>query len=188
MPRVKKSSNPKPDQDSPTWENRVVGHGLAKVSDLQAHHLNPRVHGDFQSRAVRANLKDLGWLKPVIVNKQTGRILDGHLRVKLAIQEGIEEVPVDYVDLPEDQESQALLTLDPLAELAEIESLLLMENMEAIQSSDPEVQEFLAQLAEQNQPPDFDKEPPDEFPAMDEDLETEHRCPKCGYEWSGKAQ
>ena len=28
---------------------------------------------------------------------------------------------------------------------------------------------------------------PDDFKEVDEDLETEHRCPSCGYEWSGKA-
>ena len=26
---------------------------------------------------------------------------------------------------------------------------------------------------------------PEDFPEYDEDIETEHRCPKCGYEWSG---
>jgi len=25
---------------------------------------------------------------------------------------------------------------------------------------------------------------PDEFPEMDEDIDTKHECPKCGYEWS----
>lgn len=28
---------------------------------------------------------------------------------------------------------------------------------------------------------------PDDFPEYDDDLETEHRCPKCGYEWSGRS-
>jgi hypothetical protein len=27
---------------------------------------------------------------------------------------------------------------------------------------------------------------PLEFPVLDETISTEHRCPKCGYEWSGK--
>lgn len=30
--------------------------------------------------------------------------------------------------------------------------------------------------------------PPAEFPSYDEDIETEHKCPKCGYEWSGKSR
>ena len=28
---------------------------------------------------------------------------------------------------------------------------------------------------------------PDEFPEYDEDIETEHSCPKCGFKWSGKS-
>ena len=27
---------------------------------------------------------------------------------------------------------------------------------------------------------------PEDFKEIDEDIEIEHRCPACGYEWSGK--
>lgn len=30
-----------------------------------------------------------------------------------------------------------------------------------------------------------DGDPPEEFKSYDESIETEHTCPKCGYEWSG---
>jgi hypothetical protein len=30
----------------------------------------------------------------------------------------------------------------------------------------------------------LDAEPPPKFPSYDDDLETSHTCPKCGYEWS----
>lgn len=30
-------------------------------------------------------------------------------------------------------------------------------------------------------------EAPDDFPGYDDDIETEYKCPKCGYEWSGSA-
>ena len=29
---------------------------------------------------------------------------------------------------------------------------------------------------------------PQDFPEVDDELETEHRCPSCGYEWSGKTK
>jgi hypothetical protein len=32
-----------------------------------------------------------------------------------------------------------------------------------------------------------DAEPPEDFKSYDDDIPTEHRCPKCGYEWSGKS-
>jgi rubrerythrin len=31
-------------------------------------------------------------------------------------------------------------------------------------------------------------EPPEEFAEVDDDIETDHRCPSCGYEWSGKTK
>ena len=37
--------------------------------------------------------------------------------------------------------------------------------------------------AEQEAPPEVI--PPDDFKEYDEDIETEHVCPKCGYRWSG---
>jgi ParB-like chromosome segregation protein Spo0J len=32
---------------------------------------------------------------------------------------------------------------------------------------------------------DKDDDSPDDFDDLDEDIDTEHQCPKCGYEWSG---
>jgi hypothetical protein len=32
---------------------------------------------------------------------------------------------------------------------------------------------------------DGSAEPPGEFKEFDENIETEHTCPKCGYSWSG---
>ncbi|WP_051705199.1 hypothetical protein [Streptomyces sp. NRRL S-455] len=49
-------------------------------------------------------------------------------------------------------------------------------------------------FGQQAETPEFDATavpasvPPTEFPSYDEDIETEHRCPKCGYEWSGKSR
>src|SRR5437763_132088 len=33
-----------------------------------------------------------------------------------------------------------------------------------------------------------DPEPPEDFPEAGEDIPTAYRCPKCSYEWSGKAK
>jgi len=52
------------------------------------------------------------------VNKRTGRLVDGHLRVILSLRRGEHFVPVSYVDLSEEEEALVLATLDPLAALA----------------------------------------------------------------------
>jgi len=36
-------------------------------------------------------------------------------------------------------------------------------------------------------PPERDDTPPDDFADVDENIDTEHECPKCGYRWSGKS-
>jgi hypothetical protein len=46
-------------------------------------------------------------------------------------------------------------------------------------------QETMDELRKSLEP--TEEEPPEQFPGFDEDIETEHVCPKCGYEWSGSA-
>jgi hypothetical protein len=54
----------------------------------------------------------------VIVNKRSGYLLDGHLRVDLAKAERQPTIPVKYVDLSEEEEALVLATFDPVASLA----------------------------------------------------------------------
>lgn len=67
-----------------------------------------------------AVLEEVGWVQEVIVNKRTGLIVDGHLRVELAAERG-ESVPLKYVDLSEDEERLILATFDPIGNLAELD-------------------------------------------------------------------
>jgi DNA modification methylase len=57
----------------------------------------------------------------VIVNKRTGHVVDGHLRVATAISNDEPTVPVLYVDLTEEEEKKILLTIDPIAGMAAID-------------------------------------------------------------------
>lgn len=101
----------------PRWANRIVGHADVLASSLTPHPQNPRIHPATQRAAVSEALTRLGWIESVVVNKTTGKILNGHLRVELAAARG-ETVPVDYVQLSEADERIALASIDPLAALA----------------------------------------------------------------------
>ena len=101
------------------FKNRIIGSGVEKAGQLLVNSYNFRIHGELQQKGVKGSLDEIGWIQQVIVNKQTGRIIDGHLLVKLALREGEEtEVPVVYVDLSENEEKLALSLIDPLAEMA----------------------------------------------------------------------
>jgi hypothetical protein len=105
-------------QSSRMWNNRIVGFDMVDPRRLTAHPLNFREHPGFQGEALRGSLTVLGWVKGVVVNRRTGRVIDGHLRVEDAIAAGESVVPVCYVDLDEGEEPTALAYLDPVAALA----------------------------------------------------------------------
>jgi 16S rRNA G966 N2-methylase RsmD len=97
--------------------NRIVGHENVEPDQLLAHPMNARRHPSKQLDALDGSLATLGWLKEVIVNTTTGRVLDGHARIQKAMQTG-SKVPVTYVEISEKEELLALATLDKISEMA----------------------------------------------------------------------
>lgn len=114
------------------WRSRIVGHDVVDPSSLVPHASNWRKHPKGQRTALAGVLTDVGWVQDVIVNRRTGRLIDGHLRRDLAIERGEKSVPVVYVDLDEAEESLILATLDPIGAMAESDKARLAELMQGI--------------------------------------------------------
>ena len=100
------------------YQNRIVDHGIIKVKDILFNPWNWRFHPKHQQKVLRGALEELGWIQEVIINKRTGHLVDGHLRVELAARDGIVEIPVTYIDVSDAEEKKILLTLDPIAAMA----------------------------------------------------------------------
>ena len=100
------------------WKSRIVGSGTEPPDALLANPRNGRIHPKHQQEALGAALDQIGWVQNIIVNRVTGHVIDGHLRVALALSREEASVPVSYVELSEEEEQVALATLDPLAGLA----------------------------------------------------------------------
>ena len=96
------------------WKNRIVGHGLVDPRLVKMHALNPRTHGDVQRAALRGALDELGWIGEVRINRTTGNLIDGHARIKEALDANENEVPVTYLELTEEEERLALATYDAI--------------------------------------------------------------------------
>tara|TARA_R110000824_G_scaffold86945_2_gene214731 strand:+ start:1612 stop:2835 length:1224 start_codon:yes stop_codon:yes gene_type:complete len=99
------------------WENRITGEAVVDPATLTANPQNWRTHPKNQREALRGSLDSLGWVQRIIVNTETGHVVDGHARLEEAQAAG-EQVPVLYVSLTEEEERQALATLDPISALA----------------------------------------------------------------------
>ena len=130
--------------------NRIIGSGVEQVDQLLANPLNFRLHPDNQQQSLAGAIDDIGFIRSVTVNKRTGRVIDGHLRVTLALRSGVQELPVEYVDLDEAEEAQALLSLDPIAALAASDKEKLDELMRQVRSDDERVQAMISEIAEHN--------------------------------------
>jgi hypothetical protein len=128
------------------WRNRIVGHGEVDPKSIIANPRNWRIHPLVQSQGLEAVLDELGWIAPITINRATGYCLDGHLRVALAVKRGVSSVPVQYVELSEDEEALALATLDPLAAMAEADKDLLSSVLNSVQTDNYQVKLLLDEI------------------------------------------
>jgi hypothetical protein len=138
------------DGKSKPWRSRIIGHGEEAPDQLLANPKNWRIHPKPQQDALSGMLDDVGWVQSVIVNKQTGFVVDGHLRVAMAISHGDKTIPVTYVDLTEAEEAEVLATIDPLSAMAVADKEQLDSLLREAQSGDSAVQAMLAELAEKS--------------------------------------
>jgi len=133
-----------------TWRARIVDSAEVDPRALVANPRNWRSHPASQRAAINGVLKDVGWVSRVLVNRTTGFMIDGHLRVEEAIRSGAPTVPVDYVELDEREEAVVLATLDPIGAMATTERERLGEVLQLAASEDERVQAVLASLMSSN--------------------------------------
>jgi hypothetical protein len=93
---------------------------------LTAHPLNWKAHPEAQLAALGESIERHGWLKTVLWNETTGRLLNGHARVAAAAARGWATVPVWVLQVEESQERAILLEFDQIGLLRERDDLALL--------------------------------------------------------------
>src|SRR5438034_1757612 len=132
------------------WRNRIIGHADVPPADLVPNPRNGRTHPTAQQLALGGALAEVGWVAEVLVNETTGHVVDGHLRIELAVAREEPTVPVTYVELSEDEERIVLATLDPLAAMADAETEALAQLLAGLEPADEALRELLDDLARQH--------------------------------------
>ncbi|MTI12001.1 ParB N-terminal domain-containing protein, partial [Sansalvadorimonas verongulae] len=138
------------DKQPQKWQSRIIGQGVERADQLLANPLNWRKHPKAQQAALKGALNEIGWIQQVIVNKTTGHLVDGHLRVEVALAEGEQDVPVLYVELTEEEEKKALATIDPIAALATTDRKMLDDLVLGLNVNDQDFASLLDTLASQD--------------------------------------
>lgn len=114
------------------WKSRIVGEDDVDPEELLANPMNWRVHPKHQQKALEDMLNEVGWVQRVIVNQQTGHVVDGHARVTLALRREEPTIPVLYVDLSLEEEKKVLATLDPIGAMAVADESILRQLLDEI--------------------------------------------------------
>jgi hypothetical protein len=121
-----------------------------RAGDLLANPKNWRVHPKAQSAALRGLLSEIGYADALLVRElPDGRLvlIDGHLRAKTTPSA---MVPVLIVDVSEEEADKILLTLDPLAGMAESDSVRLQALLNSVRSDSTAVEQLFARIAERD--------------------------------------
>ena len=158
------------------------------TADLIPYARNARTHSPAQVAGIAGSIREFGFNNPVLIDKDNG-IIAGHGRVLAAQQLGLETVPcLRLGHLNKTQRKAYILADNRLAELSQWDTeMLALEiadlrlddvDLELLGFDDDALVDLLGQVAT-----DTDTSP-DEFKEMDEDIDTDHECPKCGYRWS----
>ena len=128
-----------------TMKDRVKELRRVPASELRANPKNWRRHPPSQEAALRGILEDIGFADAVIARETDDglELIDGHLRQEVM---GDQEIPVLVVDLTDDEATKMLITLDPLAALAETDEDNLRALMELAQFEDDRLTALLSGL------------------------------------------
>lgn len=131
-------------------KNKIVNFATVNPSELQEHPLNFRVHPKQQIEGMSGILDEIGWLDAIKVNVNTGTIVDGHMRLRIALEKQEEEVPVIYLDLTEEEEKKALLTINPIATFAKENSDKIQQLIDIVSISDERMKSIVDKYARRN--------------------------------------
>ena len=129
------------------WQNRIVGHEDVDPMTLRGHTKNIRTHASAQRRLLEAALDDLGHVGKIVVSQRTRRVLNGHLRVELAIGRDAETIPVTWIDVDEDEELVVLAFFDQIGEGAEIDPAKLKSTLSQVTTESDGLRTMLADWA-----------------------------------------
>ena len=157
--------------------DRVKEMLLVPADQLIASPSNWRRHPQAQQRALSAVLDEVGFAGAVIAREDEDGglvIIDGHARAEMV---GDATVPVLVTDLTEAEADVVLATYDPIGAMAETNEDALAPLLASISTDNAALEELLNTVTQRI------SQPPEAFKEIDTEIETEHRCPSCGYEW-----
>lgn len=138
------------------------------IDDLKPAEYNPRIElqsDDEEYQSLKRSIEEFGLVDPIIYNEQTGNVVGGHQRLKVAKDLGYTEFDVSVVSMSEEKEKALNIALNKisgnwddeklkelLSELDSNELMLTGFNEDEIDSlmNDIDIDEFFEEQEESN--------------------------------------
>lgn len=166
---------------------------MTSINDLKSDHLNARKRTDRSAELIKESLQRYGAARSIVIDEDN-RILAGNGTIEGAKEAGIdrirvietngdEVIAVRRTGLTEEQKIGLALADNRTSDLSEWDQEMLNRLGEQHDISLFFSQDDLDGIIET----EAEQLPPEDFAEVDDDITTEHRCPSCGYEWSGKS-
>ena len=166
---------------------------MTSIKDLKSDHKNARKRTDRSAELIKESLQRYGAARSIVIDEDN-RILAGNGTIEGAKEAGINRIRVIETDgdeviavrrtgLTEEQKVGLALADNRTADLSEWDQEMLHRLGEQHDISLFFSQDDLDGILDT----EVEQLPPEDFAEVDDDITTEHRCPSCGYEWSGKS-
>jgi ParB-like chromosome segregation protein Spo0J len=159
------------------------------IDAIQIDPANLRRHPERNLAAIKGSLARFGQQRPIIVDHR-GIIIAGNGTYSAARQLGWSEIKIVRTELQGSEAVAFGIADNRTSETGEWDQQGLADVLSALRAEDADLAaaagftpDELAELLGERQTPGTDQ-PPEEFPAYGEDIATNCKCPKCGYEWS----
>lgn len=162
--------------------NRVRELRRVKAAELVPNPRNWRTHPQAQQDALRGILAEVGYADALLARELpdgTLMLVDGHLRAETTPEQ---EVPVLVLDIDEAEADKLLLSLDPLAALAETNASSLDALLREVNTGSEGLQQMYSDLAaDARLYADSDQKAGQDDAAS---TGTHYVCPRCGHSWA----
>lgn len=152
-----------------------------KISELSLDPANVRKHDRKNLDAIKASLRKFGQQKPIVVDAK-GIVIAGNGTMTAAQELGWTEIAAYRTTLTGVDATAFAIADNRSAELAEWDDKLT-EVLKSLQDADVNLEQL--GFTSDDVKIEAEKIAPEEFAEVNENIETEHQCPKCAYKWSG---
>jgi hypothetical protein len=149
---------------------------------------NARKHPDDNLEAIKGSLRSFGQVKPIVVREGSRVVCCGNGTLAAARALGMTHVAANIIPLSDTAAAALAIADNRTSELAEWDEETLKSLLATIAVDDQGLQAMFDALeAEYKTEVPVEPDAPEDFKQVDENIETEHVCPRCGFSWSGGA-